>query len=75
LEIAVPASDRQQMDTIIALQLDGDALKIPAMVVPPAYSSGLFTPNVKRVVFLGDSITHLNAESEQQLRDAMKSAK
>jgi lysophospholipase L1-like esterase len=58
LEIFVPASDRQPMDTVIALQLDGDALKIPALAVPPAISSGLFAPNVKRVVFLGDSITY-----------------
>ena len=31
LEISVPESDRQPIDTIIALELDADALEIPAM--------------------------------------------
>ncbi len=34
LEVAVAESDRQPLDTIVALELDGDALRIPAMSVP-----------------------------------------
>jgi len=36
--ISVPENDRQALDTIIALELDGDALRIPAVEVPGAVS-------------------------------------
>jgi alpha-L-fucosidase len=36
LEVTVPPSDRHSLDTIVALELDGDALRIPAMSVPGA---------------------------------------
>ena len=34
LEISVPQSDRQPLDTIVALELDGSALDLPAVEVP-----------------------------------------
>jgi alpha-L-fucosidase len=34
LGISVPAGDRDPLDTIVAVELDGDALQIPAMSVP-----------------------------------------
>ena len=34
IEISVPESDRQPIDTIVALELDGDANQIPAVDVP-----------------------------------------
>ncbi len=34
LDISVPAGDRQPLDTIVALELDGDALRLPALAVP-----------------------------------------
>ena len=58
LQISVPAGDRQPVDTIIALEVAGGALKIPALTVPKPVVTGLFAPKVKRVVFLGDSITY-----------------
>lgn len=58
LEISVPQTDRQPVDTVIAMEVAGDALKMPAMAVPQPVDTGLFAPNIKRVVFLGDSITY-----------------
>ena len=58
LEISVPENDRKPVDTVIALTVDGDTLKIPAMKVPKPIETSLFAPNIKRVVFLGDSITY-----------------
>ena len=34
IEVSVPAPDRQPLDTIVALELDGDAIRIPAISVP-----------------------------------------
>ena len=38
LEISVPESDRQPIDTVVALDLDGNALDLPAMDVPSPVS-------------------------------------
>jgi alpha-L-fucosidase len=35
LEISVPESDRRPIDTIVALELEGSALDLPAVEVPP----------------------------------------
>ena len=43
LEIAVPPSDRSPLDTIVALDLDGPAIAIPALKVP----SGSLTAGAK----------------------------
>jgi len=36
LEVSVPETDRQTLDTVVAIELDGPALDIPAMTVPGA---------------------------------------
>ena len=38
LEVSVPEGDRQPLDTVVALELDGAALDIPALEVPPPVS-------------------------------------
>ena len=38
LEISIPESQRQPLDTVVALELDGPALDIPAVAVPGAVS-------------------------------------
>jgi alpha-L-fucosidase len=38
LEVSVPAADRQSLDTVVALELDGSALDLAAMEVPGAVS-------------------------------------
>jgi alpha-L-fucosidase len=38
LEVSVPERDRQPLDTIVALELDGEANRIPAVNVPSAAS-------------------------------------
>ncbi len=42
IEISVPRSDRQPIDTVVALDLDGSALALPAVDVPspPSLASG-----------------------------------
>lgn len=61
LVISVPEKDRDPADTVIALELDADIMNVAAITVPPAKAAGLFPAEVKRVLFLGDSITHAGA--------------
>jgi alpha-L-fucosidase len=58
LFIDVADKDRDPANTVIALEFDADIMGIPAITVPPARHLGLFPAEVKRVLFLGDSITH-----------------